>query len=102
MPDFVGLARAEKRLDFRPEQRDGAGCSAASVPPRAPRQYGMDGVIMFSDILTPLPALGIEFDVVRPQPRHCVGVVCMRSAVLDCLRCFLRMHKRSRVCPLYP
>lgn len=24
-----------------------------------------DGVIMFSDILTPLPALGIEFDVVR-------------------------------------
>lgn len=24
-----------------------------------------DGVIMFSDILTPLPALGIEFDVVK-------------------------------------
>ena len=24
-----------------------------------------DGVIMFSDILTPLPALGIEFDVIR-------------------------------------
>ena len=24
-----------------------------------------DGVIMFSDILTPLPAIGIEFDVVR-------------------------------------
>ena len=24
-----------------------------------------DGVIMFSDILTPLPAMGIEFDVVR-------------------------------------
>mmetsp|Transcript_54427 Transcript_54427/g.127047 ORF Transcript_54427/g.127047 Transcript_54427/m.127047 type:complete len:421 (-) Transcript_54427:141-1403(-) len=29
------------------------------------RRYGMDGVIMFSDILTPLPALGIHFDVVR-------------------------------------
>lgn len=29
------------------------------------RAYGMDGIIMFSDILTPLPALGIDFDVVR-------------------------------------
>jgi uroporphyrinogen decarboxylase len=29
------------------------------------RAYGMDGIIMFSDILTPLPTLGIEFDVVR-------------------------------------
>ena len=26
---------------------------------------GVDGVIMFSDILTPLPALGVEFDVVK-------------------------------------
>jgi len=29
------------------------------------RAFGVDGVIMFSDILTPLPALGIEFDVVK-------------------------------------
>lgn len=29
------------------------------------RAYKPDGVIMFSDILTPLPALGIEFDVVK-------------------------------------
>jgi len=28
------------------------------------RKYGMDGIIMFSDILTPLPTLGIDFDVV--------------------------------------
>mmetsp|Transcript_37146 Transcript_37146/g.54639 ORF Transcript_37146/g.54639 Transcript_37146/m.54639 type:complete len:414 (-) Transcript_37146:40-1281(-) len=27
--------------------------------------YGMDGIIMFSDILTPLPTMGIEFDVVK-------------------------------------
>jgi len=27
------------------------------------RKYGMDGIIMFSDILTPLPTLGIDFDV---------------------------------------
>ena len=29
------------------------------------RAFKPDGVIMFSDILTPLPALGVEFDVVR-------------------------------------
>jgi len=29
------------------------------------RSFGVDGVIMFSDILTPLPALGIEFDVIK-------------------------------------
>jgi uroporphyrinogen decarboxylase len=29
------------------------------------RAYGMDGIIMFSDILTPLPTIGISFDVVK-------------------------------------
>lgn len=29
------------------------------------RAFKPDGVIFFSDILTPLPALGIEFDVVK-------------------------------------
>ncbi|GFH17479.1 uroporphyrinogen decarboxylase, partial [Haematococcus lacustris] len=29
------------------------------------KAYKTDGVIFFSDILTPLPALGIEFDVVK-------------------------------------
>ena len=29
------------------------------------RAYGMDGIIMFSDILTPLPCLGIDFDVIK-------------------------------------
>ena len=29
------------------------------------KAFGVDGVIMFSDILTPLPAMGIEFDVIR-------------------------------------
>ena len=31
------------------------------------KAFKPDGVIMFSDILTPLPALGIEFDVI---PKH--------------------------------
>lgn len=29
------------------------------------RTFGVDGVIMFSDILTPLPSMGVEFDVVK-------------------------------------
>ena len=29
------------------------------------RAYGTDAVIFFSDILTPLPAMGIEFDVIK-------------------------------------
>lgn len=29
------------------------------------RAYGLDGIIMFSDILTPLPCIGIDFDVVK-------------------------------------
>lgn len=27
------------------------------------RQYGVDGCILFSDILTPLPGMGVEFDI---------------------------------------
>ncbi|KAI8474824.1 MAG: uroporphyrinogen decarboxylase [Monoraphidium minutum] len=33
--------------------------------PRPWRAFQPDGVIFFSDILTPLPALGIEFDVIK-------------------------------------
>eukprot|EP00629_Pelagomonadales_sp_RCC1024_P012036 CAMPEP_0119261200 /NCGR_PEP_ID=MMETSP1329-20130426/1332_1 /TAXON_ID=114041 /ORGANISM="Genus nov. species nov., Strain RCC1024" /LENGTH=387 /DNA_ID=CAMNT_0007260711 /DNA_START=45 /DNA_END=1204 /DNA_ORIENTATION=- len=40
------------------------------------RAFGVDGVIMFSDILTILPALGVEFDVVKgkgPQITDTLG-----------------------------
>lgn len=29
------------------------------------KTFGVDGVIMFSDILTPLPSMGVEFDVIK-------------------------------------
>jgi len=29
------------------------------------RSFGLDGVILFSDILTPLPALGIDFSIIE-------------------------------------
>lgn len=46
------------------------------------RAFRPDGVIMFSDILTPLPALGIEFDMVKGKgpviagaEQHVLGLV---------------------------
>lgn len=52
-----------ERYPFR--QRSETPDMAVELSLQCWRRYGMDGVIVFSDILTPLPALGIEFDVVR-------------------------------------
>jgi hypothetical protein len=38
---------------------------ARRLPHQPWRAFRPDGVIFFSDILTPLPALGIEFDVIK-------------------------------------
>merc|ERR1712232_316091 len=38
---------------------------ATALSTQCHEAYGLDGIIMFSDILTPLPTLGIEFDVVK-------------------------------------
>lgn len=43
-----------------------------------------DGVIMFSDILTPLPALGIEFDVIKGRG-PIIEIPIRRSATIVCL-----------------
>ena len=40
-------------------------CCLAAHTTQPWRAFKPDGVIFFSDILTPLPALGIEFDVVK-------------------------------------
>eukprot|EP00441_Pelagodinium_beii_P047125 CAMPEP_0197623712 /NCGR_PEP_ID=MMETSP1338-20131121/3671_1 /TAXON_ID=43686 ORGANISM="Pelagodinium beii, Strain RCC1491" /NCGR_SAMPLE_ID=MMETSP1338 /ASSEMBLY_ACC=CAM_ASM_000754 /LENGTH=422 /DNA_ID=CAMNT_0043193771 /DNA_START=102 /DNA_END=1366 /DNA_ORIENTATION=+ len=52
-----------ERYPFR--QRSESPDMAIELSLQCWRQYGMDAVIMFSDILTPLPAMGIEFDVIR-------------------------------------
>merc|ERR1719323_1726444 len=51
------------RYPFR--QRSETPAMAVELSLQCWRSFGMDGVIFFSDILTPLPALGIQFDVVR-------------------------------------
>lgn len=51
------------RLPFR--ERSETPAYAVELSMQCHRAYGMDGIIMFSDILTPLPCLGIDFDVVK-------------------------------------
>jgi uroporphyrinogen decarboxylase len=51
------------RLPFR--QRSETADYAVELSLQCHRAYGMDGIIMFSDILTPLPCLSIDFDVVK-------------------------------------
>jgi uroporphyrinogen decarboxylase len=51
------------KYEFR--QRSETPAMATELSLQCHRKYGMDGIIMFSDILTPLPVLGIDFDVVR-------------------------------------
>jgi len=53
------------------------------------RAFGVDGVVMFSDILTPLPAMGVDFDVVRgtgpviPQPLRTAADVAALTPIDD-------------------
>ncbi len=45
-------------------QRSETASMAIELSMQPLEAFGVDGVIMFSDILTPLPALGIDFDVI--------------------------------------
>mmetsp|Transcript_28611 Transcript_28611/g.61039 ORF Transcript_28611/g.61039 Transcript_28611/m.61039 type:complete len:408 (-) Transcript_28611:234-1457(-) len=60
MADF---RKYSEKYPFR--ERSETPSMAIELSQQCHRAYGMDGIIMFSDILTPLPTLGIEFDVVR-------------------------------------
>lgn len=51
------------RIPFR--ERSETPDYAVELSLQCQRAYGLDGIIMFSDILTPLPVLGIDFDVVK-------------------------------------
>ncbi|CAJ1412459.1 unnamed protein product [Effrenium voratum] len=63
MKDF---RKYSERYPFRQDgQRSETPSMAIELSLQCWRAYGMDGVIVFSDILTPLPAMGIDFDVVR-------------------------------------
>jgi len=60
MKDF---RKYSERYPFR--QRSETPAMAVELSLQCWRKYGMDAVIVFSDILTPLPAMGIQFDVIR-------------------------------------
>ena len=62
MADFRAYST---KFPFR--ERSETPAMATELSLQCHRAYGMDGIIMFSDILTPLPTLGIDFDVVRGQ-----------------------------------
>ena len=51
------------KFDFRHRSETAEIAIELSLQPW--RAFKPDGVIMFSDILTPLPAIGVEFDVVK-------------------------------------
>jgi Uroporphyrinogen decarboxylase (URO-D) len=55
--------RYSDKIGFRERSETAEIAIALSLQPW--EAFQPDGVIMFSDILTPLPALGIEFDVLR-------------------------------------
>eukprot|EP00171_Calliarthron_tuberculosum_P013523 IDg13523t1 len=50
------------RLPFRTRSEDATIARTLSLQPW--KAFGTDAVILFSDILTPLPAIGIDFDVI--------------------------------------
>ena len=59
--------------------------------------FGTDGVIMFSDILTPLPSMGIEFDVVKGSGPVIFDPIRSMDQVQQHSVAFLAFHQRRRV-----
>lgn len=63
MEGSSAACRYSERLPFRERSENADIATELSLQPW--RAFRPDGVIMFSDILTPLPALGIEFDIIK-------------------------------------
>ena len=71
------------KFDFRHRSETAEIAIELSLQPW--RAFKPDGVIMFSDILTPLPAIGVEFDVVKVRnlnrsiTRACIRILGFKS-----------------------
>ena len=63
MQIYRDLCKKHKTFRERSENADVA--TEISLQPF--NAYGTDGCILFSDILTPLPAMGIEFDITEKE-----------------------------------
>ena len=81
------LLRYSDRLGFRERSETAEIAIELSLQPW--RAFRPDGVIMFSDILTPLPALGIEFDVVRGKGPVIAAPVRRHATHTDACACDL-------------
>ena len=93
------LLRYSDRLGFRERSETAEIAIELSLQPW--RAFRPDGVIMFSDILTPLPALGIEFDVVRGKGPVIAAPVRRHAAHTDaCARALLSLLAPSTQQPL--
>ena len=55
------LSRYSDKMAFRDRSENAEVATELSLQPW--RAFQPDGVIMFSDILTPLPSLGIDWDI---------------------------------------
>ena len=73
--------RYSDRLPFRERSENADIATELSLQPW--RAFRPDGVIMFSDILTPLPVLGIEFDIIKGR-----GPV-IQTPISRCRHCLL-------------
>ena len=76
MADFRAYS---DRIPFRERSETAEIAVELSLQPW--RAFKPDGVIMFSDILTPLPALGIEFDVIKGKGPVIASPLRSREAV---------------------
>jgi uroporphyrinogen-III decarboxylase len=71
MKDF---RKYSDKYSFR--QRSETPAMAVELSLQPWRSFGTDGVIMFSDILTPLPAMGVDFSIVPGERRRSTVQCC--------------------------